>query len=273
MGAPEGRRRRGAEMMIARLRELYSFRELLWALVVRELKVKYKNSALGFFWSLLNPVVTMLVFTFVFSFVFRAGIEHFPLFFLAGMLPWNFFALSLNRATTSMIENANLIKKVYFPREVIPLSILITNLINFGLELVVLFAFLLAWGYFFLPYLPVVLLAVVLLFLFTGGLAMFLSAAAVYFRDLQQLVPLGVMIWFYGTAVIYPLEFIPASVRAILMYGNPMNPLISLFRGSLYGLSWPKWHVLVYCAVAAVAAFALGYGLFARMARNLAKEV
>ncbi len=259
--------------MITRLRELYNFRELLWALVVRELKVKYKNSVLGFFWSLLNPVLTMLVFTFVFSFVFRAGIQHFPLFFLAGMLPWNFFALSLNRATGSMIQYANLIKKVYFPREVIPFSILITNLINFGLELVVLFLFLLAWGYFFLPYLPVVLLAAVLLLLFTGGVGMFLSAAAVYCRDLEQLVPLGVMIWFYGTAVIYPLDFIPASARTILMYGNPMNPLISLFRGSLYGLSWPKWQVLVYCVVVAVAAFALGYVLFARMARNLAKEV
>nr|NLD40171.1 ABC transporter permease [Actinomycetales bacterium] len=260
-------------MMITRLRELYGFRELVWALVVRELKVKYKNSVLGFLWSLLNPVLTMLVFTFVFSFVFRAGIKDFPLFFLAGLLPWNSFSLSLNRATTSMIENANLIKKVYFPREVIPFSILITNLINFGLELVVLFVFLLAWGYFFLPYLPVVLLAVVLLFLFTGGLAMFLSAAAVYFRDLQQLVPLGVMIWFYGTAVIYPLDFIPASVRPILAYGNPMNPLISLFRGSLYGLQWPEWQTVVYCVVAAVAVFVLGYVLFARLARELAKEV
>lgn len=260
-------------MMIARLRELYSFRELVWALVVRELKVKYKNSFLGFLWSLLNPVLTMVVFTFIFSFVFRAGIEDFPLFFLTGLLPWNFFALSLNRAASSMIESSNLIKKVYFPREVIPIAILITNLINFGLELVVLFVFLLAWGYFFLPYLPVVLLGAVLLFLFTGGIALFLSAAAVYFRDLQQLVPLGVMIWFYGTAVIYPLDFVPASVRPILAYANPMNPLLSLFRGSLYGLRWPSWQILVYCALAATAVFALGYLLFTHLARELAKEV
>lgn len=260
-------------MMIARLQELFGFRELVWALVVRELKVKYKNSVLGFLWSLLNPVLTMLVFTFIFSFVFRAGIKDFPLFFLTGLLPWNFFALSLNRATTSMIESSNLIKKVYFPREVIPISILITNLINFGLELVVLFVFLLAWGYFFLPFLPVVLLAIVLLFLFAGGLALVLSAATVYFRDLQQLVPLGVMIWFYGTTVIYPLEFVPASVRTLLAYLNPMNPLISLFRGSLYGLQWPRWQILVYCAVVATAVFALGYLLFTRLARELAKEV
>ena len=259
--------------MIARLRELWTFRELVWALVTRELKVKYKNSILGFFWSLLNPLLTMLVFTFIFSFVFRAGIKDFPLFFLTGLLPWNFFALSLNRATSSMIENANLIKKVYFPRESIPFSILLTNLIDFVLELVVLFAFLLLWRYWFFAYLPTLLLAVVALFLFTAGVALVVSAATVYFRDLQQLVPLGVMIWFYGTAVIYPLDMVPASARPVLAYVNPMNPIVALFRDSLYWLQWPAWHSVLYVVVVATAVFAAGYTLFVHMAPELAKEV
>lgn len=259
--------------LLERLRELVAFRELLWALVLRELKVKYKNSILGFFWSLLNPALTMLVFTFIFSFVFRAGVRHFPLFFLSGLLPWNFFAMSLNRSTSSMIENADLIKKVYFPREVVPCAVLVTNLINLVLETVVLAVFLLAWRYWFFSYLPVLLFGFAVLMLFTGGIALVVSAATVFFRDLQQLVPLGVMVWFYGTAVIYPLDMVPASLRSLLTYLNPMNPIVSLFRDSLYWLRWPSWQTVVYSLVVSAAVWCIGFWIFGRVSPELPKEV
>lgn len=259
--------------MRSKLRELLAFRELLFALVVRELKVKYKGSVLGFMWSLVNPVAQMVVYTFVFSFVFRAGIEHFPLFLLAGLLPWTMMANSLTRATTSFIENANLIKKVYFPREIIPIAVVATNLVNFCLELLVLFVFLLIYGYFFPPFLPVLLLAVVLEVMFVVGLSLALSSASVYFRDLQQLIGLALMIWFYGTSVLYPIDFIPAQVREWLAYANPMNPIVSLYRDSLYYLTWPDWRTLVYAVVVAGVVFVGGYVLFSRQAMELAKEV
>lgn len=259
--------------MIANIRELFAFRELLWALVTRELKVKYKNSVLGFLWSLVNPIAQMLIFTFVFSFVFRAGINNFPLFFLTGLLPWTLFSMSLTRSTTAFIENGNLIKKVYFPREIIPISIVVTNLINYLFEFIVLAVFLGVYGYFFLPYLPVLLLAIVLLLLFTTGLALLVSSAAVYFRDLQQLIGLLLMVWFYATAVIYPIDFLPERFRDLLFYLNPMNPLISLFRDALYHLRWPAWPTLAYCVAVCLVVFVAGYSLFARQAMELAKEV
>jgi len=259
--------------MIHRLRELYSFRELLQALVIRELKVKYKNSFLGFLWSLLNPLLSMAVFTFIFTVVFKTGVNDFCLFLLTGLLPWNLLAMSLNRSTLSMIENANLIKKVYFPRETIPISILITNLVNFLLELTVLVAFLLAWGYLPFPYLPVLILAIILEFFFIAGLSLALSCVTVYFRDLQQLVHIGVMIWFYGTAVVYPMNMVPASIRTFFIYINPMNSIITLYRDALYWLRWPDYQMVVYALVASLFSFIIGYAIFSRYAPELAKEV
>jgi lipopolysaccharide transport system permease protein len=259
--------------MIDGLRELYSFRELLRALVIRELKVKYKNSFLGFFWSLLNPLLTMGVFTFMITVVFKTGVKDFSLFLLTGLLPWNLLAMSLNRATLSMIENANLIKKVYFPRETIPLSIIITNIVNFVLELIVLFVFLLAWGYNPFPFLPVLILAITLQFFFVVGLSLALSCMTVYFRDLQQLVPIGVMIWFYGTAVLYPLDMVPAYMRNVFFYINPMNSIIALYRDALYWLRWPDYHMVVYALIASLFSFSIGYAVFSRISPELAKEV
>lgn len=259
--------------MVKRLLELYEYRELLIALVIKELKVKYKNSALGFFWSLLNPLLQMLVFTFIFSFVFRAGVKDFPIFFLTGFLPWNFFAFSLTRATASIIENANLIKKVYFPREIIPLSIILANLVNFALELLVLFVFLIIYGYNFLPFFPLLLFAIVLEVLMMSGFSFALASSTVYFRDLQQLINILLMVWFYGTAVIYPINMVPAVGQVLVKYVNPVTSLIMLYREALYNLNFPHLSVVLYATATSVFIFVAGYWLFSKLSASFAKEV
>lgn len=259
--------------LVSRARELHSYRELLYALVVKELKVRYKGSALGFLWSLVNPLLMMLVFTFVFSFVFRAGVKDFPLFFLAGFLAWNFFSVSVVRSTSSIIENANLIKKVYFPREIIPLSIVFANLINFGLELLVLFVFLLVKGYIFLPYLPLLVYAIAIQVVMISGFSLAVAAATVYFRDLQQLMGILLMAWFYGTPVLYPLEMVPDWAEPFVKIVNPMTSVILLFREALYNLNYPSLRVLVYPLVVAGVVLLAGSALFARLSPSFAKEV
>ena len=125
--------------MIKNFRILFSYRELLFNLTKKELKVKYRGSALGFLWSLLNPILTMLVYSFVFSIVLRAGIQEFAIFLICVLLPFNFLSNSVNYGTGSIVGNSNLVNKIYFPREIIPLSIVLANLFNFLLELVALF--------------------------------------------------------------------------------------------------------------------------------------
>lgn len=259
--------------MFSKFKELYEYRELLINLVIRELKVKYKNSALGFFWSLLNPLLMMLVFTFIFSFVFRAGVKNFPIFFLVGFLPWNFFSMSLSRGSGSIIDSANLIKKVYFPREIIPLSIIFANLVNFLLELVVLFVFLLVYGYNFFLYLPLLLFVIVLQVLMSAGFSLALASLTVYFRDLQQIIGILLMVWFYGTPIIYPMEMVPTAAQSLIKYINPMTSIIFLYREALYNLQFPSAKLTLYAVFASLIIFTLGYALFSKLSMSFAKEV
>src|SRR3990172_6650142 len=167
--------------MIEQFKSLLKYKELLLNFAKKELKVKYKNSALGFFWSLLNPLLMMLVFTFIFAVVFKGfakNVDNVPIFLLAGLLPWNFFNATVIGSTTSIVGNGALIKKVYFPRELLPISIALANLVNFALELLVFLMFLLASSFFisrflaFYKFLPFLLVLLPILFLFTLGVSL-----------------------------------------------------------------------------------------------------
>lgn len=259
--------------MLNKLKELYEYRELLINLVIKELKVKYKNSALGFFWSLLNPLLMMLVFTFIFSIVFRANVENFPIFFLVAFLPWNFFTISLTRGSSCIIDNANLIKKVYFPREIIPLSIILANLVNFLLELIVLFVFLLVYGYNFFLYLPLLLVAIILQVFMSAGFSLALASLTVYFRDLQQIIGIILLVWLYGTPIIYPIEMAPAVAQPLIKYLNPMTSIIFLYREALYYLHLPSLKLLLYATFISFVIFSLGYVIFNKLSTSFAKEL
>ena len=265
--------------MIAHKKDVFVYKELLLNLAVKELKVKYKNSVLGFFWSLINPILTMLIFTLVFSvFLKFADIEYFPLFLLAGLLPWNFFNATVMGGTESIIANSSLVKKVYFPRELLPLSISIANLVNFFLELVVFLMFIGVIGIFspqFLrvfKFLPILILLLPILFLFSVGFSFFISSINVYYRDVQHIMGIFMMMLFYMSPIIYPIELIPAKYLG-LYYLNPMTSIILSFKNTLYWMQLPQLIWIAYSLLIAIVFFIVGYWMFLRLEPDFAEEL
>lgn len=269
----------------SRLRDLWSARELLRNLVAKELKVRYKQSALGFAWSLITPLLMTAIFTVVFATFLRIQVEDFATFFLAGYLVWQFFSNSVNSSVGAIVGNGPLIRKVWFPREVLPLALVLSQAVHFMLALIATSALFWFQRGNFLPYLPGLAVALVLLVLFTAGMSMIFASANVGFRDLQELTQVIFLAWFYATPVIYPLSFVEANApwALVVIRLNPMTWFVEWFQASLYGAGaglavttppgWPHPRTALVCAVVAVVTFAVGYGLFHRWAVNFAKEV
>jgi lipopolysaccharide transport system permease protein len=219
------------------LGKLYQYRELLWMWALREIKVRYKQSVLGAAWAVLQPVALMIVLTVVFSFFARmpTGGVPYPIFSYTALLPWTFLSTSIAFAVPSMINNMNLVSKIYFPREILPLGSLIAALLDF---LIASFVFLGLLVFYRVPaslnmlWVPLLLAIQIAL---TSGIVLFLSALIVSFRDLRFVVPLGVQIWMYGSPVIYPTSLVPERFRSLYML-NPMAGLIDSYRSVvLYG--------------------------------------
>ncbi len=267
--------------MISQFKSLFSYKELLLNFAKKELKVKYKNSVLGFLWSLLNPILMMLVFTFIFTRIFRfPDIDSPSIFFLAGLLPWNFFNASVVGATTSIVGNSSLIKKVYFPRELLPISIILANLVNFALELIVFVGFILIFALFvnprlmdFYKYFPYLLLLIPILFVFTLGLSLLVAALNVYFRDIQHMVGILLMVLFYSTPIIYPMTMVPGGTIGFIYSLNPMTTIVSSFKNALFWLTNPSLNFMLYSTASAIVMFIFGYFIFLRLEPEFAEEV
>lgn len=273
---------------VATFAELRSSRELLTNLTAREVSGKYKGTALGQAWSLLNPLAQMLVFTVVFSQFLRiqpdvgdpSGLKVFALFLLAALLPWSFFASSMNGGMTSLIGNANLINKVYFPRATLVAATVLSFVVTFAFELLVLtLAVVAVSGLGVLPYLPVAVLYIVLLTVFALGFALALSVANVYFRDTAQFIGIATQVWFYLTPVVYPLSIIPRDLelRGLPVYQllrlNPMTRFVGCFRNLFYDHRLPSLGDTVFVTVAALVSVTLGMAVFTRFEGRLAEEL
>jgi ABC-2 type transport system permease protein len=269
------------------LAETVASRDLWLNLTLRELRGKYKRSVLGWSWSLLNPLATMLIFTLVFRVLLRidvppgdpSGLDVFPLFLLCGLLPWNFLSNCLTGGMGSLIGNANLIKKVYFPRQILVGANVASWLVSFGIELGVLAAALLVAGNMVLPWLALVVVVVALLTCFAAGLALVLSVLNVYFRDVQHLLGLLLQVWFYATPVIYPLSLVRDadernSLPLLSIYElNPMVRFVEVFRDLLYDLRLPDLADMAFLAVVSLGSLAIGLTVFLRLEGRLAEEL
>jgi lipopolysaccharide transport system permease protein len=274
--APVGRRGRLGAVLGAGA-ELWAYRDLLLNLVKRDLAVRYKRSALGFAWSFLNPLLMMLVFAIVFQVVRPLSVRSYPLFVLAGILPWNFLAGSLSGASRSITGNAQLIDKVYFPREILPLSVVLANLVNFLLSLVVFLPLALLLGARFSPWtlaLPVVF--GVQLFL-VAGLALLLSALNVFYRDTELVLDVGLTAWFFLTPIFYELELLPNQFLGIDVWRfvytlNPMATLVTDYRYILL-YQYPVIRHTLVSAVLGVVVLLVGWYLFRRAAPAFSEEV
>lgn len=226
---------------VARVRELARDREILANLVRKEVKVKYKSSVLGAAWSMLNPILYLAVFSLVFSVVLKNGVPHFPIYLLSGLLAWNLFATSLGLGSRSVVDNANLVTKVYFPREILPFASIGAAGVDFVLQALVLLMFMAGFRYDFIGLNVLLLpLSLVALIAFTGALSLWVSALNVRYRDTQHLLNLALLTWFWITPVVYPSA---AAYKALgehavwwkfAYLANPMTAIVMGFQRALY---------------------------------------
>jgi len=212
--------------------------DFLWAMTEKEIKVRYKRAVFGFLWVIVNPLLQMIVIGFVFRFFIKEPIKNYYLYLLVGLLVWNFFSLSLAKATSSIVNERSLIKKARFPSEVIPLSIIISNLIHLMIAFCLLIPPILIAGTFSIFSFPKLFLAIMMLLVFTIGLSLLTSALNVRFRDISFFVQAVLIIWFYITPIVYSINVIPKSAMWIWRL-NPLTSVIQLFQDSFASASSP----------------------------------
>jgi lipopolysaccharide transport system permease protein len=261
--------------------DLFRYRELFGSLFRRDLRAKYKGSVLGLVWSLAHPVVLMLVYLLVFSVMLKiqtAEYDHYWLFLLSGLPVWVFFSTSLQSASRSLLENANLIRKVHFPRQLVPLSMVATQLVGLAVMIVIVIVLSLV----FIPaardtvWLSVPLAALIVCFV--AGLALAVAALNAIYRDVEHIVAALLLPWFFLTPVLYSLEAIPGvsehpRLVDLVHWGNPLTPAIEAFRDPIFFGELPAAGDVVYLAVATIASLALGALVFSRVDDRVAVEV
>jgi ABC-2 type transport system permease protein len=245
------------------LKEWYQYRELFWAVVSVEVRMRYRGSVLGVFWAILNPALQMLVYTLVFSVIMRVDVPNYSVFVLCSLLPWTWFASALTLGSETIIQSATLIKKVFFPTELLPLVSVTSTLINFVLALPVLAGFLLASHVALTPAWLALPLVMAVQFLFAASLALLFSMLNTFFRDVSYLMGILMMVWFYLTPVLYPVHMIPAKYAGWFML-NPMLHLVEGYRDILMAGRLPSWGGLGYVLAVGLVLFGLIYPLFNR---------
>lgn len=241
--------------------ELIRYREMFVGLVNREVRARYKGSVLGFIWSLLNPLMMMGIYSLIFSVYMRINIPNYPLFIFCGLLPWGWFATSITNATAAIVANSNLIKKVYFPLEILPIVSVSTNLVNFVLSLPILFLFMALYHVPFTINLLFLPLLMVIQFMLTLGFGLILCTLNAFYRDVEQLLGPLMMAWFYVTPVVYQASSIPAKFK-FLFYVNPMAPLIAGYQSILFQGTAPNMPHLLASVVEGVLLLLIGYSIF-----------
>jgi ABC-2 type transport system permease protein len=260
--------------MYKQIRELYLYREMLLNIVRRELRARYKGSILGFLWTFINPLMTLVIYTVVFSVIMRATVPKysFGIYLFTGLLPWLFFSSSVQLSTSLIQSNSNLIKKIYFPRLILPVSLVATNMVNFLLSSLILVLALFiekvqfSWSVAFVPILLIVLS------MFTLGLSFLLSALTVFFRDIEHITSIFIMAWFYLTPIVYTSDLIPANLYRLFMI-NPLTPLLNAFQDCiLYGKA-PDVLGLAYASGFSLLLLTAGYLVFDGMQKRFAEEL
>lgn len=255
-------------------KELWRYRELIYFLTWRDIKVRYKQAVLGIAWAILQPLVTMVIFTIIFGNLLGTPSQDlpYPLFSLSALLPWQLFASALQRSSVSLVGNANLITKIYFPRLAIPLSSVFAALVDFGVSFIVLIGVMLYYQYWpgwtVLWLIPLILLAL----LTALSVGLWLSALNVQYRDIQHMVPFIIQVWMYASPIVYPIETIPAGIWRQLYGLNPMVGVIQGFRWALLGGSPPDLTMLISAAVVLLLLVS-GLYYFKRMEKTFADIV
>ena len=279
------KKKKKRESIMKNLKELYDYRQMIFSLVKKDLRGRYKGSALGFLWTFLNPLLQLVVYSIVFSTIFRNNIEKFYLYLFIGLLPWMFFSSSLTVGSVSVISSKDMVEKIYFPREVLPIAYVTSSFVNMLLCFLVVFIVMIIGGidpnstfhWTALLYLPIVMIVEYVLAL---GFAMLASALTVYFRDLEHILGIITMAWMYATPILYDVSMIQnilvekgmGNLMHLYML-NPMTPIIVAYHQILYYGQAPDMSTLLSAVVLGLFFLILGYLVFRKLQRGFAEEL
>src|SRR6266516_4224221 len=260
------------EAMLESLREVVRYRSLLRNLVARDLKVRYKRSALGILWTMLNPLLLMIIFTIVFAQIFRVTVDHFTVYFLSAFVLWNFFAQATSWSTACLLSYGPLIKKIYLPKSIFVIATVLAGTVNLLISLVPLALIMLCVGHPFSPALAFLPVPIFLATLFSLGLSLALAPLCVMFADIVQIYAVVLTAWMYLTPIIYPLNALPDHYRRLIL-ANPMTHLVEAFRTPIYQGAIPSLHVMISASVAAVGTLVIGWVIFEHYSDRVAYYV
>ncbi len=265
------------------LRELYRYRVLIQNLVVRELKARYRGTILGFLWSFFNPLLLMIVYTVVFGFIIRPRDPAFgqspwlyALFLFCGILPWVWFSSSSLESANVLMVHGNLIKKILFPAEVLPIVTVTSNFVHFSLGLPILLLFIPVFGKTYTAYLFFLPLVIFVQYIFTLGFSLLISSLTVHFRDIRDILANWLTFWFFATPIVYPMSFETiqnSSVLRTFLNLNPMTHIMQGYQNCLFFGTLIRWKRLGVTFVVALILFFIGYTVFDRLRDSFPEEV
>lgn len=255
------------------LKEIYDYRQMLISLVRKDLRGRYKASVLGFLWTFINPLLQLVIYTIVFSIILRAGIEDFYMFLFVALVPWLFFSSCLTGGATTVVNNQDLVKKIYFPRLILPVAYVTSSFVNMLLTFLVIFAVIIITGFGInigaVLYLPFIM---IIEYILAMGIALLSSACTVYFRDLEHILGILSMAWMYLTPIIYSPEMIPEKYMVFFNL-NPMTPIVEAYRDILYYQRAPQMGSLLQATLVGVFVVIFGAVIFGHLQKGFVEEL
>ena len=253
-------------------KELYNYRELLKTNIKKEIRGKYKGSWLGVLWTFLNPLLMLAVYAFVFPYILRVNVDNYTIFMIVALIPWNFFTTAIQSGTGSVVANGNILKKVYFPREIIPISITTSQSVNFLITCIIMAVFIIFSGVGFSVHALLFPLLVLIQYILILGLTFILSALTVFVRDIDHFVSVILMLGFYATPIVYQGEMLPKKFQIFLKL-NPMAQLVEAYRSILYYHRMPDMTMLVIWGLGSIALLVVGYLIFKKLEKSFVEEL
>ncbi len=254
------------------LKNLYNYRELLKTNVKKDIGGKYKNSFLGVLWSFINPLLQIAVYAFVFQIIMRSNIENYAVYLCCALVPWQYFSSVVLRGAATIIDNGNIIKKVYFPREILPISIVTSEGINFLISTIIILGFVIVSGIGISINIFWYFLIVIIQYIISLGISFIVSSLSVYFRDLLHLLGVFMQLLFYATPIVYSIENVPAGFRWLLRI-NPMSYLIEGYRAIFYDKMPPNFRSLGIALLMGIVLCVIGYFVFRKLEKGFAEEI
>ena len=252
---------------------LYEYRELLKTSIKKDIRGRYKNSILGVFWSFLNPLLQLAVYAIVFPLILKSSEPNYVIFLIVGIIPWNFFTTVINQGTTTIVNNGNIIKKVYFPREILPISVVTSGLINFFISCIIILIFIIFGGMSLSLVMLLLPLITLIQYILSLGIIFILSAINVYIRDIEYIVNFIVMMLFYATPILYSSELFANTAFEWIMNINPMAHIINAYRDIFYYQVLPDFSILAIVGIISFVILIVGYQIFKKLEKRFAEEL